>query len=116
MLDHPHVSPDNRCTFTFTNGARCRMLLCTDHPSLCFYHLNKLRKEDAEPAIPSSTVTVRGQLNNRVAVRRAVRRLACAVEDGRIAPRKAGVMLGICNLLIRTARPSRRRPRRKPSA
>lgn len=106
---------DNRCTFTFTDGRRCRMLLCTDHPSLCFYHLNKLRKEDAEPALPSSAVTVRGQLQNRVAVRRAVRRLACAIEDGRVSPHKARVMVQICNTLIRTARPSRQR-RSKPTA
>lgn len=112
MNHHPRTTPDNRCTFAFADGRRCRMLLCADHPSLCFYHLNKLRKEAAEPVLPPSPDPGRGQLKNRVTVRRAIRRLAHDLEHGRISPRKAGVLLQACNLLIRTARPSRR-PRRK---
>ena len=114
MSSDPRTALTPRCDFVFTDGRRCRMLRCDYHPSLCLYHFTKLAREQGRP-VSRSTVTVRGHLNNHVAVRRAVRRLAAALEDGRVAPRQATVMLNLCNLLIRTSRRSPR-PRAKPPA
>ncbi|GEM_PF-4733937 len=88
------------------------MLLGLAHSSLCLHHFHKLRKDAGLLQEPPAAVAVPGSLDNRVAIRRAIRRMVRAIEDGRLDPQRARPMLLLCRLLIHTAR--RRYVARRP--
>jgi hypothetical protein len=100
----------SRCTFTYRDGRRCRMLCAPHHPALCLHHIRQamLENGDAPPA-PPPLIAV-GALDNPWAVRRSLKRVFSEVAAGRINPGNAAVMAHIGRLLLfHTRRPRRKR-------
>lgn len=116
MPKHTHPKPNdaNRCTWTSVSGNRCRMLLAPGHGLLCVHHLQQQRREEGD-LVGQGGMYVTRQLENKVAVRRAMRRLARALVQNRIDPPRAVALLRLCGLLIRTARRSRSRAVQRPA-
>ena len=95
--------PDPRCSFTFRDGRRCRMIRSPDHPALCPDHAR--RKQDDSAAPPSRPhLATCDALDSPTSVRRALRRLARAVARDRLTPRQAQIMAHILRLLLTSAR------------
>jgi hypothetical protein len=105
MSAHEH----SRCTFTYRDGRRCRMLCPPHHPALCLHHIRQAMLENGDaPPTPPPLVAV-GALDNPWAVRRTLKRVFSEVVAGRINPANAAVMAHLGRLLLFATR----RPRRK---
>jgi hypothetical protein len=100
----------NRCTFTYRDGRRCRMLCPPQYPGLCLHHWRSASVEKGHaPPAPPPLVAV-GALDNPWAVRRTLKRVFGEVAAGRINPGNAAVMAHIGRLLLfQTRRPRRKR-------
>ena len=99
--DFPPPAP--RCSFTFRDGRRCRMLRSPDHPALCPDHAR--RKQDDSAAPPSlPPLATCDALDSPTSVRRALRRLARAVAQDHLTPRQAQIMAHILRLLLISTR------------
>ena len=91
--------PAPRCSFTFRDGRRCRMIRSPDHPALCPDHARRKQDDNAAPPtlLPLATCDA---LDSPTSVRRALRRLARAVADEHIPLRQAEIMAHILRLLL----------------
>ncbi len=102
-------SPDNRCTFTYSDARRCRMLSAASFgaaastaPRLCAHHM---RQEHPEAPLPSEVVRARGNSpRTRRDVRRALKEIFRATEQEDISPRQARLLTHIARLLLIGAR------------
>ena len=95
--------PDPRCSFTFRDGRRCRMIRSPDHPSLCPDHARRKQDESAAPLSLPPLATC-DALDSPTSVRRALRRLARAVAEDHLTPRQAQIMAHILRLLLISTR------------
>lgn len=88
------------------------MLRSEMHTGFCLHHLRRwLRQNDVEPRKPRP-LAAPGTLDNPWAVRRALKRVAQELAEGKIAPEQARAVASIGRLLlISTRRPAKRRPR-----
>ena len=103
--------PDPRCSFTFRDGRRCRMIRSPDHPALCPDHARRKQHDSAAPPSLPPLATC-DALDSPTSVRRALRRLAHAVADEHITPRQAQIMAHILRLLLISNRRGRQAVRR----
>jgi hypothetical protein len=106
---------NNRCSFTYRDGRRCRMLIIEDGTTLCPYHGQAARKEVGLAPPSSSPLIVPGILDTRRAVRRALKRVYREVVAGRIAPDRAAVLAYLGQVLL-TGLPLRSRRMRAARA
>jgi hypothetical protein len=104
---------DERCSFTFRDGRRCRMLRAPEHPTLCLHHARmEALKAGLLPAERPDLVAV-CRLDNPWAVRRTLKRIFGEVAAGRVDPDQAHAMAHLGHLLlVRTRRTPRKRASR----
>ena len=95
--------PDPRCSFTFRDGRRCRMIRSPDHPALCPDHARRKQNDSAAPPSLPPLATC-DALDSPTSVRRALRRLARAVAQDHLTPRQAQIMAHILRLLLISTR------------
>lgn len=107
----PH---ENRCTFTYRDQRRCRMLCAPDHHSLCLHHLRQACKaEGLLPPKPQPAMPVDTKLDSPRAIRRAVKRALRSFASAEITPRQAEVIARFLRLLLACGQPRRREAARK---
>ena len=103
-------TPDhNRCTFTFREGRRCRMLCAPAHPAFCQHHLRVLAREQGLALREARPTIVVGDLDSTRAVRRTLKRVAREVALGRMEPWRAALLVNLSRVLLSEARNIQRR-------
>ena len=111
------LQPDTRCTFTYRDKRRCKMLRSADHPLLCLYHVRQAAKEGRELPPQLEPYMLARELDNPWAVRRAIKRIMALTLDGQLDLQRARVLTGLARLLLvssRQMRKERRRGRKQP--
>ena len=111
------LHPDTRCTFTYRDHRRCKMLRSVDHPSLCLYHVRQAAKEGRELPPQLEPYMLARELDNPWAVRRAIKRIMALTLEGQLDLQRARVLTGLARLLLvssRQMRKERRRGRKQP--
>ncbi len=107
--------PDNRCTLTYRDGRRCRMLTSGEHPALCLYHHRRASSKEGKVPLAASVLAAPGALDTRRAVRRSLKHVVRDVATGRLAPEDARVLAELGRLLLvytrRTRKPAPARRR-----
>ncbi len=102
-----------RCAFTFADGRRCRMLRHPEHPTLCVAHARQEQDPHAARVLAATRLEAETHipiaLDNRAAVRRAIRRIYHMAADQRIDVQRALAMAELARLLLINAPPPRRR-------
>lgn len=111
-MSHTYRPPDEvRCTFTYRDGRRCRMLrTTTGEPAFCPYHIQRwLKQNDIQPPRTRS-ISTPGAFDNPWAVRRSLKQVVRELAEGRFTPDQAKQLVRLGRLLlISTRRPPRRR-------
>ena len=100
-----------RCTFTYRDGRRCRMLRA-DHNQLgfCPYHIERWLKQNHIEPPRRHSLYIPGAFDNPWAVRRSLKQVAHEVADGRVTPAQAKQLVRLGRLLLIS---TRRRPKRR---
>lgn len=104
--------PDEvRCTFTYRDGRRCRMLRADGHQlGFCPYHIQQwLKQNDVEPP-RNRSISAPGALDNPWAVRRSLKLVVRELAEGRFTPDQARALTSLGRLLLIS---TRRRPKRR---
>lgn len=100
---------DSRCTFTYRDARRCRMLRAPDSHLCVFHHRQRLKQQGVDPP-RFPFLGAPGTLDNPRAVRRTIKQVVREVLDGRLTPEEATVLAKLARLLlIHTRRPPKRR-------
>ena len=105
---------DARCSFTFRDGRRCRMLRSEEHPTLCPYHARLEAREVGRLPVELPPLVAVCRLDNPRAVRRTLKRVFGEVVTGRIDPKQAHALAHIGQLLLVSTRrsPKKQKARR----
>jgi len=103
---------ESRCSFTYRDGRRCRMLISREHPSLCVFHYEQQRKAEGVATRPRRLLTTAGALDNRRAIRRSLKRVVRDLVDGRLSSNQARVLAELGRLLLVYTHPAGKRSRK----
>ncbi|HUJ39796.1 MAG TPA: hypothetical protein VLW54_04560 [Candidatus Acidoferrales bacterium] len=98
---------DNRCSFTSTDGRRCRMLRDPAHPDLCYHHaereLRSLAPGELEPLAAEILGPIR-DFRSAAAINVALGNLFVQLADGRLDVRRAAVLTYIAQSIQHTVK------------
>jgi len=97
--------PDNRCSYTSTDGRRCRMFRSSDHPDLCHHHavreLRSLDQATLEPLAAEILGPIR-DFRSAAAINAAVANMFVLLADGRLDTKRAAVLTYMAQFLNQT--------------
>lgn len=91
-----------RCTFSFSDGRRCRMLCRPPHPSLCLFHAREELQLLETEKIAAAFASMTGGFYTFNAVNHILATLFRAVAANRIPPRSAVTLAYIGQLLLQS--------------
>jgi hypothetical protein len=92
-----------RCTFTYADGRRCRMLRMTDHEDLCPYHVEQ--RERDEKAVRAGRRLVgmkKGTFESAVGINHALENVFRAVAERRMPAKDAALLAYIAQVQLST--------------
>lgn len=91
-----------RCTFTFRDGRRCRMLQSPGRLTFCPHHYRQYLKEEGVSV--SERLAATGALDNLWSIRRALKHTVRDVATGRLTPEAARALTGLARMLLDNTR------------
>ena len=99
-----------RCTYTDSNGRRCRMPRINDHVAFCGTHLEaQQRNLRSDPSVPvHDALNGVSGLNSPVAVNHVLANIAALLTDDRLDYRKALILAYLCQLSLQCINMARR--------
>ena len=96
----PFPKEDERCTFTYVDGRRCRMCKIETHPYLCFYHWQRGQQANDAIVFASQLLEPGQQLNSPSAVANVLTGVFRLLAQGRLQARQAATLAYISQLVI----------------
>jgi hypothetical protein len=100
--------PENRCTFLFADGRRCRMLQTRTESTLCPHHAKEeLQRREAEK-LKAELAGLSGAVSSATQVCEVLGKVFNALAEGRITARTANT-LGYLGQLMLQSMPAVRR-------
>lgn len=97
----------SRCSFSFADGRRCRMLRRDGHPYLCAFHARRESQALAgDKAGGDIAYHLSGGDVSDFDLSSALGRLFAAVAQGQVQPKTAATLTYLGRLLAQTARPA----------
>ena len=103
MSAHRSETRSSACTFTFTDGRRCRMPRSNRHACLCGYHARKEAQTLAgDHAARQIAHCLSGQYVSACDVSAALARLFAAVAQGQINPKTAATLAYLGQTIVQT--------------
>jgi len=100
--------PENRCTFLFADGRRCRMLQTRTDSTLCPHHAKEeLQRREAEK-LKAELASLSGAVSSATHVCEVLGKVFNALAEGRITARTANT-LGYLGQLMLQSMPAVRR-------
>src|SRR5271167_2740388 len=102
----------NQCHHVNTRGRRCRMLIASNHDSLCQHHLTRSVDSQPEPEVLAAELL--GSLNNfstAAAINQLLGNLVMLLARKRIERRDAIAIAYMCQLLLNSLSPLKKEVR-----
>ena len=100
------LSPKDRvslCSFTFSDGRRCRTPRISSHPHYCFYHAQKeARARTAQKLGKDLDYFFSGDYLSACDLSTALGRLFSAVAQGQVKPKTASTLAYLAQSLVQT--------------
>lgn len=96
----PYPKEEDRCTFTYVDGRRCRMQKIETHPYLCFYHWQRGQEANDAVVFASQLLEENHQLNSPAAVIGVLSGVFRLLAQGRLQARQAATLAYVCQLVL----------------
>jgi len=96
----PYPIEEDRCTFTYIDGRRCRMQKIETHPYLCYYHWQRGQQANDAVVFASQLLNENQQLNSPAAVIDVLSGVFRLLAQGRLETRQAATMAYVCQLAL----------------
>lgn len=96
----PMPKNEDRCTFTYADGRRCRMCKIETHPYLCFYHWQRGQNANDAVVFASQLLPEGQQLNTAATIATVLTGVFRLAAQSRLEARQAGTLAYICQLAI----------------
>ena len=99
---------DNRCTFLFSDGRRCKMLQAYSDSTLCPHHAKEeLQRREAEK-LKAELAILSGSLNSVTQISEVLAKVFDALAEGRISTRMANALGYLAQLMLQSSPAVRR--------
>lgn len=100
--------PDNRCTFLFADGRRCRMLQTLPDSTLCPHHAKEeLQRREAEK-LKAELAGLSGSVNSATQICEVLGKVFNALAEDRISTRTANALGYLAQLMLQSSPAVRR--------
>lgn len=92
----PMPKNEDRCTFIYRDGRRCRMSKIENHPYLCFHHWQRGQNANDALVFASQLLPEGQQLTTATTIAAALTCIFRLISQGRLETRQAGILAYIC--------------------